>query len=378
MGEASVVVIMLHQTSQVSILSWPWREGSATGQQLVENHAEAEDVRSSIDPMPLAPGLLGAHVSGCPSDPATLAEILVLERKSEVGDKRLSRCIDQDVGGLDVPVDQPSCMSVMKGFGDCCHQCRRLVKTGAAFLDPPGKVASLDELRDHEAEPVVGSPHVINRHDMGMVETGKDAGFVQVRLNVLGLRDSIGAGNFDGNRTVEIIVVGKDRPFRTRPCPRVRGWCNDRSSWDRSSEKASWNPHRRSLRPPFDERFSFSSIARSLISTDLFLDAEWSHCLIPMPGRKSDARSLSYQGCGTALSPHARNQPISDSLGVCLASIKIGSRNFPVDGIRVSQSFALVEPPEETRFKPGIISLTFASSFACSAERSNPVDSTRQ
>ena len=43
---------------------------------------------------------------------------------------------------------------------------------------------------------------------MGMVEAGNDAGFVQVCLNVLGMRDSIWAGNFDRNGSVEIIVVG--------------------------------------------------------------------------------------------------------------------------------------------------------------------------
>ena len=64
------------------------------------------------------------------------------------------------------------------------------MKAGAAFLDFLGKIAPLDELGDHEAQPVVGTPHVVNRHDMGMVETGNDAGFLQVSLDILGLRDT--------------------------------------------------------------------------------------------------------------------------------------------------------------------------------------------
>ena len=80
--------------------------GLSPGQQFVEDHAQAEDVGSPIDPVPFATGLLRTHVGGCPSDPATLAEVLVLERKTEIGNERLSRSIDQDVGGLDVPVDQ--------------------------------------------------------------------------------------------------------------------------------------------------------------------------------------------------------------------------------------------------------------------------------
>ena len=74
---------------------------------LVEDHAQAEDVGSPIDSMPLAASLLGTHVRRSSSNPATLAEILVLECQTEVGNERLPRAIDQDVGGLDVPVDQP-------------------------------------------------------------------------------------------------------------------------------------------------------------------------------------------------------------------------------------------------------------------------------
>ena len=37
-------------------------ERSATGQQLVEDHAQAEDVRTPIDSVSLAPGLFGTHV----------------------------------------------------------------------------------------------------------------------------------------------------------------------------------------------------------------------------------------------------------------------------------------------------------------------------
>ena len=61
------------------------------GQQLVEDHAEAEDVGAAVDPVPLAPGLLGAHVGGRPGKPGPLAEVLVLEGQPEVGDVRLAR-----------------------------------------------------------------------------------------------------------------------------------------------------------------------------------------------------------------------------------------------------------------------------------------------
>ena len=45
---------------------------------------------------------------------------------------------------------------------------------------------------------------------MGMVQTGEDAGFVQVCLDILGLRDSLGAGNFDRNPAVEVLIMGQE------------------------------------------------------------------------------------------------------------------------------------------------------------------------
>ena len=43
---------------------------------------------------------------------------------------------------------------------------------------------------------------------MGMVETGNDAGFVQVCLDILGLRDSLGAWDLDRNRAVKLLIKG--------------------------------------------------------------------------------------------------------------------------------------------------------------------------
>ena len=60
-------------------------ERLAPGQQLVEDHAEAEDVRAAVDPVPLAAGLLGAHVGGRAGEPGSLAVVLVLQRQAEVG-----------------------------------------------------------------------------------------------------------------------------------------------------------------------------------------------------------------------------------------------------------------------------------------------------
>ena len=71
-----------------------------------------------------------------------------------------------------------------------------------------GKVAPLDELGHDEAQTVVGATHVINRHDMGMVETRNDSRFGQVCLDILRARDSLGAWDLDRNRSVKLLIEG--------------------------------------------------------------------------------------------------------------------------------------------------------------------------
>src|SRR5262249_57080073 len=56
-------------------------ERPATGQELVEYDAQAEDIRSAVDPVPLAPGLLGAHVRGGSAELALLAATVRPERQ---------------------------------------------------------------------------------------------------------------------------------------------------------------------------------------------------------------------------------------------------------------------------------------------------------
>ena len=99
-------------------------ERSPSGQQLIEHHAQAENVGTPIDPMPLSASLLRAHVRGSSCKPCCSAEILLLERQSEVGHERLTRSLNEDVTWLDIPMDQPSCVSVMQGFSDRRHQFR--------------------------------------------------------------------------------------------------------------------------------------------------------------------------------------------------------------------------------------------------------------
>jgi hypothetical protein len=50
-----------------------------------------------------------------------------------------------------------------------------------------------------------------------MVETGEDAGFVQVRLNIIGLGDPFWSGDFDRNGSIEIVIEGEE--YLSEPAP---------------------------------------------------------------------------------------------------------------------------------------------------------------
>src|SRR5256885_813014 len=77
-------------------------------------------------------------------------------------------------------------LGVVQGVRNGGDQPGRFMKVGAALPDPCRQVARLEILRDNVTETVGGSPHVIDRHDVGMVEARQYAGLVQVGLDILG------------------------------------------------------------------------------------------------------------------------------------------------------------------------------------------------
>ncbi len=70
--------------------------------QLVENGAQAVDIRATIDAMSFAACLLGAHVHGGACKGGALAEVLFAQGHAKVGDERTSFGVEQDVSRLDV------------------------------------------------------------------------------------------------------------------------------------------------------------------------------------------------------------------------------------------------------------------------------------
>ena len=162
--------------------------------------------------MSLAARLLGAHVRGRSRQSAPLAEVLVLEGQPEVGDRGLTRGVDEDVGGLDVAVDQSPGVGVMQGVGDGGDQLRGLPERRSSLPDPGRQVAAFHELGHDEAESVVRAADVEDRHDPGMVEPGQRPGFREKRLDILGTTDAFRPRHLDGDWPVEVVVAGQVDP----------------------------------------------------------------------------------------------------------------------------------------------------------------------
>ena len=67
-------------------------------------------------------------------------------------------------------------------------------------------------LRDHEAEAVVGPPDVVDRNDVGMVQSGEDPGLGEVSFDVLGAGDSLRPGHLDGDPAVQLGIPRQINP----------------------------------------------------------------------------------------------------------------------------------------------------------------------
>src|SRR3954454_9824493 len=103
---------------------------------------------------------------------------------------------------------------MMKCLGDDGTQLRRIPGRGSSLSKPDAQIVAVHELRYHEAESVVRATHIVDRHDMGMVQPGEDAGFVQIRLHIVSLRDAFAVRNLDGDRAIEVIIVSKKNPAK--------------------------------------------------------------------------------------------------------------------------------------------------------------------
>ncbi len=130
-------------------------ERARARKQFIENHAQTEYVRPAIDEMRFAAGLLRTHVGACAGHAWPLPELLVGQGQTEIGDVRLAGGIEQDIGGLDVPMHYSVAVRVMQCRGNGSHERRRYLAGRQTGFDSVGQRRPFDVLGDDEAQSVI-------------------------------------------------------------------------------------------------------------------------------------------------------------------------------------------------------------------------------
>jgi hypothetical protein len=150
------------------------------GQRLVEHAGQRVDVGAAIDLLAL--DLLRRDVGdraheGLLSGQAARARGVL--GQPEVRQVRVVVAADQDVGRLDVAVDQPVGMGLVERRADLGHQVDRALGIERAFVvQQPAQVGAVDVAHRQE-DHAVGLAEVEDLDDMGMPQSGRDLRLAQ-------------------------------------------------------------------------------------------------------------------------------------------------------------------------------------------------------
>src|SRR5262249_12973931 len=150
----------------------------------VKDNAETVNVGTGIDAVAFAPCLFGAHVGRSAGEARSGAEILVAQGQAEIGHHRAAGGVEQDVGRLDVAVDQTALVGVVQRLGNSGRNFHRLRDGRPGLFQALLQVGPFDEFGDEEAGAVLATANVVDWHDVGVVQAGEDARLGQVGFDV--------------------------------------------------------------------------------------------------------------------------------------------------------------------------------------------------
>ena len=189
-------------------------ERQSAGQSSVENHASRPDVGPAIQPVGLATNLLGRHVrkrAGYLSASQSLN--LFIDRQAEIADFRPTVNVEQDVGGLQVAMDQSHGVGVMKRVGHACRdpgQPERVEPSSSKQLFQGGP---FDVLQDDEAvsgllsiDRFRGRDEFVDSHDSVMVDRGEALGLLRQRHQPAAAVRVVGTSHLDGELTSGLCI----------------------------------------------------------------------------------------------------------------------------------------------------------------------------
>ena len=153
-------------------------ERRAPGQELVEDASQRIDVGARADLLDLPLGLLGRHVAGRAQDRARLGlPGVVFEplHQPEVADLGLAACGQEDVGRLQIAMDDAAAVGVFHAVGQRSHQPGRLARRLRRAVDLLGQAAAGDVFEREEGLAVVFAD-LVDLDDVGMLQLGHGHG----------------------------------------------------------------------------------------------------------------------------------------------------------------------------------------------------------
>ena len=198
----------------VDRLGGPAVEGAAADEELVHRDPQAEDVRASVQVIRLAHLLGGPVERGPRAAPGGHQRVALAEgREAKVSDDGVPGRAEEDVGGLDVPVDDPRGMQRAEASGDLLQEPR--CRTAGELWEPPMLLgeevgegsAVLDVLGDDVVHAAIEA-HVVEGEDGGVVDVPADGGFA-LEASELRLGEAeLGQEHLDRNLAPDGLIEG--------------------------------------------------------------------------------------------------------------------------------------------------------------------------
>ena len=199
-------------------------EGALPGRKLVEHGAEGEEIAPGVERLPA--GLLRRHVVERPQRGAGARQLPAGNggrrlrvgggrgveegdelRQAEVEDLGLAGAGHEDVGGLDVAVDDPLGVGRVEPVDDLDGQVQQPLHPHRAALDEVLERLALEQLHDDERLALV-LPDLVNRADVGVVERGRRAGLAKEAVERGAVAGGLGRQELQGDGPAEDAVVG--------------------------------------------------------------------------------------------------------------------------------------------------------------------------
>ncbi len=176
-------------------------ERRAARQQVVEDGAQAVHVGGGGQ-APVGQRLLGRHVAGRAEDHATLRQggaPLDALGQAEVGDVGLAPLVEEDVGRLEVAVQDAALVRVVHRAGHLHHQLNKPTRCIAWALrqTPP-----LDELHAEEVLPLMLAD-LVDGHDVRVVEVGGVFGLGAEAAQLVGAGQGAVADHLEGHQAAQ-------------------------------------------------------------------------------------------------------------------------------------------------------------------------------